>query len=438
MSRLNLLCNIGVFIIFVILLVITVVLNRSIIPNRIERKIKKIIVLKLKKTGFKYNHRESNRFNFIFTNKDKNQRIGFSRLPKYSYIQIYFQRDKDYLLGYEIDENINYYIDYRNKNNLNNAISLLGDIIYNNGLTYLENMTDTYKLPSNEDHSKLLNNPRRSAKKFIKKYEISTSEDICETILQLEDILKKLKGNIEDNKDTLINLAAFFGQIIKKYHEAEWMWDEGCILRVYGYINMDMYPLKIIYNYFQSPEIEPYELLNQYKRYVLKVVKPSYEESLPKILNKIVNISDLNTAYSYYISLEDIPYNMPTKKMHKILYNNRTKEVENFIKMFNLSYMDDRIVLLENIQNILRNLNGTIDDNEEILLGASAFLGELIVSIYNGSWIWDEISGIAEVRVKNNDNEVSIAPLSSIMLYYLRPNNEEFTLVKENVSIFNG
>lgn len=118
-----------------------------------------------------------------------------------------------------------------------------------------------------------------------------------------------------------------------------------------------------------------------------------------------------------------------TIEMKKEILNNPSERAEKFSKEYNLNFEWD-VANIKKLEEILlekrEKTNVAID--EEFLLSAAAYYGEIVIRNYGGEWICektteDEDSLFAYIHKIANDvsDEIESAPLSNVVTFYSSP-----------------
>lgn len=152
------------------------------------------------------------------------------------------------------------------------------------------------------------------------------------------------------------------------------------------------------------------------------------EEDLKELLEKHMKAFEEKNGMQIMMDMS-VPVIRPTGKMYKDLLRNPSERAEKFSKKYGLNYEWDA-KNIEKLEQILlkkrEEINVTID--EEFLLSAGAYYGELIIKNYGGEWTFNEFEdsdydGYTDIQkiAINFSEEIYESPLTIISNFYSSP-----------------
>lgn len=149
------------------------------------------------------------------------------------------------------------------------------------------------------------------------------------------------------------------------------------------------------------------------------------EEDLKELFEKHMIAFEEKNGIQVIMDMS-VPVIKATEAMHKKLLKNPAERAENFRKEYNLTY-EWSIENIKKIEEILlkKREKTNIAIDEEFLLSAAAYYGELAIKNFGGTWSFYEFEdpdydGFSCVKFYP-ENEVGMNSLSSIITFYSSP-----------------
>jgi hypothetical protein len=150
------------------------------------------------------------------------------------------------------------------------------------------------------------------------------------------------------------------------------------------------------------------------------------DESLNKVVGDLVSIA-INEGISC-LDLMSTPNTKPTIEMSKELLVDTRRKADSFAHEYNLDYSNIEESLLK-VEAILRNTkNKSLEQNINVIIFASAYIGELVKEVHNGYWDWDGEFNICYLK-NVGDTENFICPMLWVTDFWSKPEMKIYSLV---------
>ncbi|MNB85168.1 hypothetical protein D3C81_210240 [compost metagenome] len=142
----------------------------------------------------------------------------------------------------------------------------------------------------------------------------------------------------------------------------------------------------------------------------------------------ICEMTRLLSQYGYrWLELKSTPDLLPDVELGSQLLRNPTERANHFENKYNLDKM--RLTSFKVIEDILlenkNTYSGLVD--WELIMNASAFIGEVICQKYNCKWIWNEDYDTPAVA---NNERITVNVLRRVSLFWGNPELPEYSLDK--------
>jgi hypothetical protein len=152
------------------------------------------------------------------------------------------------------------------------------------------------------------------------------------------------------------------------------------------------------------------------------------EEDLKEILKKLLDGFENNNGMETLKEMNVVIIDA-SEDMYKKVMENSAERAEKFKNEYNLNYNWDirNAEKLEEILNEKRERTNIVID-EEFLISAAAYYGELIINNFGGKWVfyisedYDGYSYIEKIAEQYSKSIILEFPLAIIMNYYSSPN----------------
>ena len=183
------------------------------------------------------------------------------------------QKIKDELMFYDTEEQIEEY--------LTSAVNVIVD----SALPLFDCLDRPVIISPRELHEKLSVNTQQCAEDFMQQHDLSFADDINgvrEMILRAEAVIKaKQFFPLEETAEFLVNATAYVGELVRRVHGGEWMWDPNygrayLLCNVGGYKSLMSGALGVTFNYWIRPEIYGGSIRSHYKELLHKLGVEDY------------------------------------------------------------------------------------------------------------------------------------------------------------------
>lgn len=203
--------------------------------------IKKIIGNNLEPYGFEYYGKEPD--SWIFSRKNNNveqfvciyDNNYYTRIELYTSLDLSARSEINNFYPKWKEEGEQFFWEYTDEQSFIKILEEFVPIIIDFGLEELERMSiptrEQLVRPTKEMQKKLYMNHEEYTNSFISKYNVHI-EDINKVITNITVIMQQNQNkDYEEMKETLIEMAAFYGSAINSYFNGRWVW-EGDICSV--------------------------------------------------------------------------------------------------------------------------------------------------------------------------------------------------------------
>ena len=169
------------------------------------------------------------------------------------------------------EESNKYWWEYNNEHELEEVISKLVDILIQYGIPFLDLMSIPDIKPPVEMAKELMIDTRKKADLFCEKYDLGYS-DVNNSLDKLQKILREHKNlSFEEMWETLINAAAYIGELIKEFHNGDWVWKDEYNILLLENIGGTRYKISCLswaIDYWNNPDMKIFGLVWRYKELV--------------------------------------------------------------------------------------------------------------------------------------------------------------------------
>ncbi|MGZ4111386.1 MAG: hypothetical protein ACXVP5_02985 [Tumebacillaceae bacterium] len=142
------------------------------------------------------------------------------------------------------------------------------------------------------------------------------------------------------------------------------------------------------------------------------------EASLESVINEFVSLALTDGLYWFEVSERPIP--KASMQVAQQLFQEHNPLAKSFENQYGIQYVD--ATTLKVVEQILKEASRNAEEVEwDLILRASAYLGEMVRENLQGEWRWREKTGLPVLDEIGGNPKLAFSPLSYVSTFWANP-----------------